>query len=101
MRIHRNIRVKVRISDVHSTKKKGKRRFVVDYQKLNEWTEPNVTPLPQIDQILQELGDKTLFTKFDVREGYHNIQIVPEDRWKTAFKTLRGLYQFCVMSFGL
>jgi hypothetical protein len=74
---------------------------VVDYQKLNEWIELDITLLPHIEQIIQELGGNTLFTKINVHEGYHNIQIIPEDRWKTAFKTLRGLYQFCVMSFCL
>jgi hypothetical protein len=42
-----------------------------------------------------------LFSKFDIRKGYNNIQIVPEDRWKTGFKTHRGLFKFNVMPFGL
>ena len=82
-------------------KKDGTHRFVVDYRKLNQHTQVDVTPLPRISTIIEEMGDKTLFSKFDVREGYHNIQIVPEDRWKTAFKTSRGLFEYNVMSFGL
>jgi Reverse transcriptase (RNA-dependent DNA polymerase)/RNase H-like domain found in reverse transcriptase len=61
----------------------------------------DVTPLPDIKQAIEGLGDKVLFSKFDVREGYNNIQIVPEDRWKTAFKTHQGLFEFNVMPFGL
>src|SRR5487761_1679830 len=82
-------------------KKDGKKRFVVDYRKLNEHTEIDVTPLPRISSIIEEMSDKILFSKFNVWEGYHNIQIAPEDRWKTAFKTTRGLFKYNVMSFGL
>ena len=82
-------------------KKDGKKRFVVDYRKLNEHTEIDVTLLPRISSIIEEMSDKVLFSKFDIREGYHNIQIVLEDQWKTAFKTTRGLFEYNVMSFGL
>ena len=60
-------------------KKDGKKRFVVDYRKLNEHTEIDVTPLPRISSIIEEMSDKVLFSKFDIREGYHNIRIAPED----------------------
>ena len=60
-----------------------------------------MTPLPCISSIIEEMSDKALFSKFDVWEGYHNIRIAPEDRWKTAFKTTRGLFEYNVMSFGL
>ena len=73
----------------------------MDYRKLNEHTVLDVTPLPQISTIIEEMADKTLFSKFNVRKGYHNIQVVPEDRWKTTFKTSRGLFEYNVMSFGL
>jgi hypothetical protein len=63
--------------------------------------EPDVTPLPHIWTIIEKMSKMTLFTKFDIWEGYYNIQVVPEDRWKMAFKTLRGLFKFNMMSFGL
>ena len=63
--------------------------------------EPDVTPLPHIQTIIKKMAKIELFTRFDVREGYHNIQIITEDHWKTAFKMLRGLFEFNVMSFGL
>jgi RNase H-like domain found in reverse transcriptase/Reverse transcriptase (RNA-dependent DNA polymerase) len=74
---------------------------VQDFRELNKYTVKDVTPLPDIKQAIEGLGDKVLFSKFDIREGYNNIQIVPEDRWKTAFKTHHGLFEFNVMPFGL
>jgi Reverse transcriptase (RNA-dependent DNA polymerase) len=82
-------------------KKDGSQRVVQDFRELNKYTVKDVTPLPDIKQAIEGLRDKVLFSKFDVREGYNNIQIVPEDRWKTAFKTHRGLFKFNVMPFGL
>ena len=57
--------------------------------------------MPQIEQIMEELADKKLFTKFDVHLGYYNIRIKEEDHWKAAFKTPFGLYHPNVMLFGL
>jgi hypothetical protein len=51
--------------------------------------------------VVESLGDKVLFSKFDIREGYNNIQLVPEDQWKAAFKTHIGLFQPMVMVFRL
>jgi hypothetical protein len=82
-------------------KKDGMQCIVQDFRKLNKYTVKDVIPLPDICQAIEGLGDKVLFSKFDVCEGYNNIQIVPEDRWKTAFKTHRGLFEFNVMPFGL
>jgi hypothetical protein len=75
--------------------------MVQDFRELNKYTIKDVTPLPDIKQAIKGLGNKVLFTKFDVREGYNNIQIAPEDQWKTGFKTHRGLFEFNVMPFGL
>jgi hypothetical protein len=82
-------------------KKNGMQRIVQDFRELNKYTVKDVTPLPDIKQAIEGLGNKVLFTKFDIREGYNNIQIVPEDQWKTGFKTHRGLFKFNVMPFGL
>jgi hypothetical protein len=82
-------------------KKDGIHQIVQDFRELNKYTVKDVIPLPDIKQAIKGLGDKILFLKFDVCKGYNNIQIVPEDRWKTGFKTHRGLFKFNVMPFGL
>jgi Reverse transcriptase (RNA-dependent DNA polymerase) len=74
---------------------------VQDYHEVNKWTVRDVYPIPRIEQILESLNGKELFTVFDVRMGYNNILIKEEDQWKAAFKTPYGLYQPKVMFFGL
>ena len=81
-------------------KKDRKLRSIMDYQVLNSWT-IDTYPLPLINTILEHLQGKNLFTKFDIQWGYENIHIKEEDQWKAAFKTPLGLYQPCVMFFGL
>lgn len=73
----------------------------MDYHMLNRWTIRDTYPLPLIGNILDHLQGKTLFTKFNIRWGYNNIQIKEEDQWKAAFKTPFGLYEPMVMYFGL
>jgi Reverse transcriptase (RNA-dependent DNA polymerase) len=82
-------------------KKDGTLRPVQDYREVNKWTVRDVYPIPRIEQILESLHGKELFTVFDVRMGYNNVLIKKEDRWKAAFKTPYGLYQPKVMFFGL
>jgi Reverse transcriptase (RNA-dependent DNA polymerase) len=72
-----------------------------NYQKLNEWTVPNRYPLPLIIDLIHDLTDKELFTKFDVHWGYNNVHIKKGDEWKAAFKTSEGLFEPTVMFFGL
>ncbi len=82
-------------------KKDRKLRPVQDYRKLNEQTVQDNYPLPLIKTILEQLQGRSLFTKFDIRWGYNNIQIKEGDEWKAAFKTPKGLFEPQVMFFGL
>ena len=74
---------------------------MVDYRPLNEKTIKNTYPLPRINELFDQLAGATVFSKMDLRSGYHQIKICKEDVPKTAFKTRYGLYEYTVMSFGL
>jgi hypothetical protein len=76
-------------------------RMCVDYRPLNEVTIKNNYPLPRIDILFDQLTGARVFSKIDLRSGYHQIDIRPEDIPKTAFTTQYGLFEYLVMSFGL
>ncbi|KAF8648449.1 hypothetical protein AX16_006276 [Volvariella volvacea WC 439] len=82
-------------------KKDGSLRPVQDYRYLNSITIKNRYPLPLISEIINKLKGASVFTKFDVRWGYNNIQIKEGNEWKAAFRTNMGLYEPLVMFFGL
>jgi hypothetical protein len=82
-------------------KKSGELRPVQDYCEVNSWTICDVYPMPRIEQIMEDLAGKELFSKLDICSGYHNVRIKEEDRWKAAFKTHLGLFHPNVMLFGL
>jgi hypothetical protein len=82
-------------------KKDGSQRMCVDYRSLNDVTIKNKYPLPRIDDLFDQMRGARVFSKIDLRSGYHQMKIRPSDIPKTAFSTRYGLYEFTVMSFGL
>jgi len=82
-------------------KKDGRLRPVQDYRHLNAMTIKNRYPLPLISEVIDKLSGAQYFTKFDVHWGYENVRIKEGDEWKVAFITNRGLFEPCVMFFGL
>jgi hypothetical protein len=82
-------------------KKDGSQWMCVDYRSLNDVTIKNKYPLPRIEDLFDQMRGARVFSKIDLRSGYHQMKIRPSDIPKTDFATRYGLYEFTVMSFGL
>ena len=83
-------------------KKDGSTRFCVDYRKVNAVTQKDAYPIPRVDDTLDTLSDSTWFSTIDLKSGYWQVEMAPEDKEKTAFCTQEGLFEFimsCLLAY--
>jgi hypothetical protein len=87
--------------DLFVEKKDETPRMCIDYRSLNEVTIKNKFPLPRIEDLFDQIKGASVFSKIDLRSGYHQLKIQESDNPKTAFRSQYGLYEYTVMSFEL
>jgi len=88
-------------SNIVLTKKKdGTLRCCIDYRRINVITRKDAYPLPKTDQCLDALSSSSWYSTFDLRSGFYQVNLAPEDRDKTAFVTRRGMFRYKTMPFG-
>lgn len=73
----------------------------IDYRALNANTITDSFPLPRIDELLARIGGACVFSKLDLRDGYHQLPMAPADSYKTAFSCRYGSFEFNIVPFGL
>ena len=82
-------------------KEDGSLRLCVDYRQLNTVTQPYAYPMPRVEELLDRLGKAKYLSILDLAWGYWQVPVSPPDRYKTAFTTPFGFFQFKRMPFGL
>ena len=82
-------------------KKYGTLRLCIDYRQLNKVIVKNKYPFPRIHDLFDQIRGAKVFSKIDLRSGYHQLRIKDEDIHKTTFRTRYGNYEFVVVPFGL
>ena len=82
-------------------KKDNSLRICIDYRQLNKVTRVDAYPMPLIEDLLNAVGQSQYVTTLDLAKGYWQVPMAAEDKFKTAFVSPKGLYQFTTMPFGL
>lgn len=82
-------------------KKDGSWRLCVDYRSLNQQNVKDRFPIPLIEDLMDELGGSSVYSKLDLWSGYHQVRMVKGGEYKTAFKTHAGHFEYLVMPFGI